>query len=146
MADAKSITVRLPAQPASARDARKVLARLDALDGDRLDDALLALTELVTNSVRHGGLGHADEIEISLVLDAQRLRAMVCDTGRGFDLGEVQRMRRRLNEGGYGLQIVGALTDRWGVSRGDRTCVWFEIDRSPTEKASPQRESGSSIT
>jgi hypothetical protein len=30
---------------------------------------------------------------------------------------------------GWGLALVDRLSDRWGVSREDSTCVWFEIDR-----------------
>jgi hypothetical protein len=31
-------------------------------------------------------------------------------------------------DGGWGLMLVGALADRWGVSAGERTCVWFELN------------------
>jgi hypothetical protein len=29
--------------------------------------------------------------------------------------------------GGWGLLLVGAIADSWGVEAGERTCVWFEI-------------------
>ena len=34
--------------------------------------------------------------------------------------------------GGWGLALVESMSDRWGIERGDRTRVWFELD---TEEA-----------
>jgi hypothetical protein len=31
---------------------------------------------------------------------------------------------------GYGLVLLDRLADAWGVSRGERFCVWFELDRA----------------
>lgn len=100
-------------------------AELDAyaaglLPPDRLADVRLLVTELVTNGVLHG------EGDVRLRVDAssQALRVEVVDEGHGFR--SVRRAPDR--DGGWGLGIVEALSDRWGVFAGS-THVWFEIDR-----------------
>jgi hypothetical protein len=40
----------------------------------------------------------------------------------------VARDRPKTEPGGWGLHMVEALTERWGVRDGS-THVWFEIDR-----------------
>lgn len=115
------VTLRGDARaPALAR------AELDAYAGDllppdRLADARLLVTELVSNGVLHG------EGDVRLLVDASRqaLRVEVVDEGHGF--GSVRRAPDR--DGGWGLGIVETLSDRWGAFAGS-THVWFEIDRS----------------
>ncbi len=108
-----------------ARAPARARAELDAyaaglLPPDRLSDARLLVTELVTNGVLHG------EGDIRLRMDAssEALRVEVADEGHGFR--SVCRAPDR--DGGWGLGIVEALADRWGVFAGS-THVWFEIDR-----------------
>jgi anti-sigma regulatory factor (Ser/Thr protein kinase) len=92
-----------------------------------LDDALLLTNELVTNAVRHAGHATKDPIEVAISVDDRTLRLTVRDKGPGFDPA---RPRERTEEGGWGLDLVKALSSRWGVERTDTgTDVWFEIDR-----------------
>jgi anti-sigma regulatory factor (Ser/Thr protein kinase) len=111
-------------EPRSVRAAR---GALDGFEGDfpssRLYDASLCLTELVTNAVQHAGA--RGDLELTLVLESDRLRVEVADPGRGFDLGPSSKGE----EGGWGLLIVDRLADDWGVEGGDRTVVWFEMAR-----------------
>jgi anti-sigma regulatory factor (Ser/Thr protein kinase) len=111
-------------EPQSVRTARLAL---DGLDGDfpenRLYDASLCLSELVTNAVQHPGAG--GELELSLLVDDERLRVEVIDDGVGFEPDSPTRGDER----GWGLFIVDSLSDRWGVDPGERTVVWFEIAR-----------------
>jgi anti-sigma regulatory factor (Ser/Thr protein kinase) len=91
------------------------------LEQDRRADAVLAVSELVSNAVKHG----RGEIALRVVADTGRLRVEVADEGRGriaFREATVDPL-----EGGFGLRVVEAVTDRWGVEPG-RPCVWFEID------------------
>ena len=95
------------------------------LDGRRRNDLLVLVTELVTNAVRHAGLGPDDLIVLHLAAADGVVRAEVCDPGPGF----VPIAREPGPEGGFGLVLLRTLSDRWGVSTGGRTCVWFELDR-----------------
>jgi anti-sigma regulatory factor (Ser/Thr protein kinase) len=81
----------------------------------------LLVSELVRNSLEHGGLGPGDEIEIRAHLDERdTLHVEVSDPGPG-PRPEAGR--------GVGWRTVERVADRWGVDRsGGRSCVWFELD------------------
>ncbi len=118
----------LPAQrdaPASARRALRGLGRY--VDEDSLSHTELLVSELVTNSVRHGRLGADDRICIAITVDDTVLRAEVADPGAGFDAGVASP--RPDQTGGYGLFLLQQLAQRWGVCRDDGTRVWFELAR-----------------
>ena len=75
-----------------------------------------------------------------------RLQVEVHDSGVGTaDLRPEERP-----DGGYGLQLVDQLADRWGsVHSGEGTCVWFELLLAPTSaesaaasRSDSQRSSG----
>lgn len=89
----------------------------------RRTDVLVAVSELVTNVVRHAP--ETGQASITLDVDAGRLRIGVRQTGRPF----VPPTRRDGNEPhGRGLLIVEALADRWGVDvSGEVVEVWFEL-------------------
>ena len=106
----------------------RVLARElvgERLDGSRQSDLLVLVTELVTNAVRHAGLGPDDRIVLNLLAGNGVVRAEVCDPGPGF----VPVDRPPGPDGGFGLPLLRMLSDRWGISSpGEPTCVWFELD------------------
>ena len=116
-----------------ARDARAPLVARQVLDDvasdlDRptLEDARLLLTELVTNSVRHGQGEH-----VRVILDRQAddvLRCEVVDDGHGFL--PIARPRRGDQIGGWGLHLVEQMASSWGVREGS-THVWFELGARP---------------
>jgi anti-sigma regulatory factor (Ser/Thr protein kinase) len=111
---------------ARARDGLDVL-RGSVADGT-LEDVRLLISEIVTNSVRHAGLGPADRVSVRVTADGKRVRAEVVDTGQGFEAPP--RGPGAGAGSGWGLFLVEHLADRWGVERRDgRTLVWFEIDR-----------------
>ena len=128
---------------AAARRALEVLA--EHVERNCLQDARLLLSELVTNSVRHAGVGGESSIGLALRLTPDRLSVAVSDPGPGF-VPEITAPGID-QEGGRGLFIVDQLADRWGVgdspftpprgarSDGPGTVVWFEIRRSSTEPA-----------
>jgi anti-sigma regulatory factor (Ser/Thr protein kinase) len=110
----------------AAAEARRALDRVgDELPGPRMRDVRLLVSELVTNAVRHAGLGPEDLIVLHLAAADGVVRAEVYDPGPGF----VPVVREPGPEGGFGLVLLRTLSDRWGVSTGGWTCVWFELDR-----------------
>jgi anti-sigma regulatory factor (Ser/Thr protein kinase) len=91
-----------------------------------VDDALLLTSELVSNGVKYGGEG---KIMLNVEADSERVRAEIVDQGSGFE--PQTRANRRMglaDEGGWGLHLVEAIADDWGVHEGS-THVWFEIRR-----------------
>jgi anti-sigma regulatory factor (Ser/Thr protein kinase) len=90
-----------------------------------VDDVLLLANELVTNALRHGPAGRPILLRI---LGGTRLRIEVGDAGRWHappvhmpepDLGATD---------GWGLPIVDALADGWGVTTSpDSTVAWAEV-------------------
>jgi anti-sigma regulatory factor (Ser/Thr protein kinase) len=106
--------------------ARRALERLGEVDGALLSDALLLVSELVTNSVRHAGLEPRDAIDVTVGLCPGWLRAEVRDPGAGFEPEALQRAAGA--EGGWGLRLVSQIAARWGVARGSGFTVWFELE------------------
>lgn len=91
-----------------------------AYDAETLDDARLLISELVTNSVQHGG---GDSIIVHIDGDLPDvLRCEVIDDGCGF----VPRARADRVVGGWGLDLVEQIAASWGVREGS-THVWFEL-------------------
>lgn len=84
-------------------------------------------TELVTNAVQHAGLDPGETVALRFAVAPERVRVEVCDGGAGLNLEELARPRAR--PGGYGLVLVNRGASRWGASRDDGNCVWFELDR-----------------
>ncbi|WP_229818580.1 MULTISPECIES: ATP-binding protein [Streptomyces] len=91
---------------------------------DRLTDpAQLALTELVSNVVRHVP---GRRCAVLILREPYGLRVEVAD---GVPGTVVAKAGGPLEEAGRGLVLVEAVTDRWGVTEaaGGKT-VWFECD------------------
>jgi anti-sigma regulatory factor (Ser/Thr protein kinase) len=124
----RTIDIELTPEPGSVAEAR---ARLGALRGsvkdEVLDDVRLLVSEVVTNSVRHAGLGPRDAVGVRVVAGPGRVRAEVVDPGPGFEPPE--RDPAAGAGSGWGLFLVQHVADRWGIDRLDaHTRVWFEID------------------
>jgi anti-sigma regulatory factor (Ser/Thr protein kinase) len=115
--------------PPAAGSARRAL-RSAAIFGDAAEpDALLLISELVTNSIVHAGHSGSDAIRVRAGHDGSTARVEVCDRARGRSVPQVQRDTAPTAEGGRGLMLVDALSDRWGMDTCDRgTCVWFELE------------------
>ena len=106
--------------PSRARTAVDAIA--DTLEPDLVQSAKLLISELVTNSVRHG---RGDRVRV--MLDARRpgrLRCEIVDAGSGFV--PTARDKPTTEEGGWGLHLVESMADEWGVYEGS-THVWFEL-------------------
>lgn len=119
--------VLLPDEEAPSRARRLLRDALGARLEGRVDRAELILSELITNAVSHGQDEGLNPVRLVLEVVGGVLRIEVTDAGPGF----VPRrdLPRAGTEGGWGLVVVAALSDRWGIDRGDRvTRVWAEMD------------------
>ncbi len=118
-----------PTAPAEARSSLVPLSR--SVPPDRLDDLLLVVSELVTNSVLHAGLREGEPITLSVEGNARRVRVEVVDRGHGFTndrgRGPTAPSEEPTRGLGRGLPIVARLADRWGIKPGSRTKVWAEL-------------------
>ena len=109
-------------------DARRAVEGLaDELSPQALQDARLLVSELVTNSIHHGGLHAGQRVLLRARVDGAIVRIEVENPGRGFELEPGSPEEER--ETGWGLVLVGRLADRWGIESDGSTRVWFEIDR-----------------
>jgi signal transduction histidine kinase len=87
----------------------------------RYEDVILLVSELVTNSVRHSV---SRDIDVLVRANDGRIRVEVSDDGPGF----TQKSPRG---DGLGLTIVEKISDRWGLTSGERFTVWAELRRPP---------------
>lgn len=124
--DPTEAEVPLPSRPESAAAARRltqiVVLRHWGLSPKMTEDAVLLVSELVGNAVRHTG---ARVFGLRMKRRRGWIRVEVRDPSRGLPcLMPVQEM----DLSGRGLFLVDKLSDRWGVDllpRGKTT--WFEM-------------------
>jgi anti-sigma regulatory factor (Ser/Thr protein kinase) len=86
----------------------------------RIDDALLSVSELVTNAIRYGPAGAG-----LVVLVDRRDSAIRVSVHQGHGTVQIDRSGRP-RIGGLGLMIVEKVTDAWGLE--NEVGVWFEIE------------------
>ena len=111
--------------PRAARDAVAVVVA-DLPDAEIATGRLL-VSELVSNSVRHGPSDAGAKVGIVVGVERNRLRVEVSDASSGS-----AELRQAGEDGGYGLRLVDSLSSRWGSSRnGDLNVTWFELDLPP---------------
>jgi serine phosphatase RsbU (regulator of sigma subunit)/anti-sigma regulatory factor (Ser/Thr protein kinase) len=124
-----AIRLRIPGEPDSVGRARGALAALGPdVDQDTLEDLSLMVSELVTNSIRHGGPLKGGPMWLQIATYPERIRVEMTDGGSGFNAGQPRPDPG--GTGGWGLYLVDRLADRWGVIRAAKsTCVWLELDR-----------------
>jgi len=114
----RSIHLRIPAKAeyiTLCRLALTGLAQLRDIGEDTMADLKLALTEAVSNSVRHAygeqGDGHVD---ITYFLQPDRLGIQVVDDGDGFDPDDSPPLEgEELSEGGLGIAIIKTIADEF---------------------------------
>jgi serine/threonine-protein kinase RsbW len=134
----RSIHLRIPAKAeyiTLCRLALTGLAQLRDIGEDTMADLKLALTEAVSNSVRHAygeqGDGHVD---ITYFLQPDRLGIEVVDDGDGFDPGEAPPLEgEELSEGGLGIAIIRTIADEFELqsqvgTRGSRLRFTKRLD------------------
>lgn len=119
----------LPASSVSPAAAREWAKRNGCSQhaAELLDDALLLITELVTNAVLHGG----PPILLAIECDERSLRVRVRDGSLALPEPREAGLE---SEGGRGMTLVELLTSTWGVApvaddHGVGKEVWFELRR-----------------
>lgn len=86
-----------------------------------LEDAVLLVSEMVTNAVRHGGPPLVVEVDC----DEVALQVRVRD---GSPVLPVSRTPDPAAEGGRGMVLLQLLSDDWGVEPAeDGKSVWFRL-------------------
>ena len=91
-----------------------------------LDDAVLLVSELATNAVKHTRSGNAGSFYVTVCQGETSLLIAVED--EGSDGIPLPRPADVLAEDGRGLGLVDLVADRWGHC--SRT-VWFELRWEP---------------
>lgn len=112
--------------PALARSA--VAAQLEGMGIDPAvcQTAVLLVSEVVSNAVRHSTGPARAQISLASSVDPVSVRVAVTDAGEGF----TPRPRDPAIVGeGYGLDLVEKAASSWGVEVGGATTVWFELER-----------------
>jgi anti-sigma regulatory factor (Ser/Thr protein kinase) len=123
-----ALALVLPGGPEAAFEARSAVRLLRRLIGpEQLPLIELLVSELVSNSVKHGGAGPDDPVRLELVVSDQALRVEVSDLGPGFTPAP-QPTPTPDRIGGWGLIMIDRSASRWGIRHGGR-CVWFELER-----------------
>lgn len=127
--DDPQLRVDLPGTERAPRAARTALTALNGslyiLSEAQLRDARLLASELVANALHHRAADGTITLSVHDMPEA--IRVEISDDGDGFDPADLQEPSSDRGRG-WGLAVVGALADRWGVERDLATTVWFEID------------------
>ena len=124
---ATELNLKLNPGPEAIPAARKALDGLAGLvDRPVWEDMRLLVTELVTNGVRHSS--ERGPVTVWVAVEDEKVRVEVSDCGRGFSPPQAP-MPRPDGTGGWGLQLVDRVAERWGVQVNGATCVWFELAR-----------------
>src|SRR3954447_24959486 len=106
------LSLVLPGGPHAASEARSALGVLKReLAAGLLPGLRLLVSELVTNSIVHGGAGPDDPIRVEVTVADGGARAEVTDLGPGFSPRWPRPEPR--GRGGWGLVIVDRVAARW---------------------------------
>jgi serine/threonine-protein kinase RsbW len=127
----RTVRLRIPARAeyvALARLALSGLADIAALPEELVADLKLALTEAVSNSVRHAYGDGGGFVSVAYELGHDSLAVEVVDDGEGFDPERPPALEgEELTEGGLGIAIIRTIADD------------FELDSRPGVRGSRLR-------
>jgi PAS domain S-box-containing protein len=136
-ADESAHVIRLPPQPSSVSQARRLVRRVLAEAGrqDLVETAELLVSEVVTNALLHAGT----PVDVRASLDDRGVRVEVRDGSRHLP---VRRSYAPTAGTGRGLMLLDQMVDEWGVSReAEGKTVWFRMTdvRAPSPHPEPDR-------
>jgi CheY-like chemotaxis protein/anti-sigma regulatory factor (Ser/Thr protein kinase) len=124
----------LPADLRSAGEARDLVrTTLDGwTDGDRIDDIVLCVSELVTNAVVHASSSPRILVHV-------RPAVIHVEVSDASDVLPAPRVAELNDTSGRGMSILTGFSDRWGSLRrsGGGKTVWFEVARTGTTTQQP---------
>jgi serine/threonine-protein kinase RsbW len=120
----RSVHLRIPAKAeyiTLCRLALTGLAQLRSIPDDTMADLKLALTEAVSNSVRHAyGPEGEGSVDVRYELHPDRLGIAVVDDGAGFDPDDPrergEQTGEELTEGGLGIAIIKSIADEFELT------------------------------
>ena len=120
-------SVTLAGRAERARAARRFVSEVLGPGHPCGDVAVLLVSEVFGNSVRHSGSGAPGEtVTVAVIAGDGVVRVEVTDRA-GLGTPELRPVGCD-GEGGRGLQLVAGLAARWGSRRrGGRTVTWFEL-------------------
>ncbi|APU16707.1 MULTISPECIES: ATP-binding protein [Actinoalloteichus] len=128
------IRMETPGGVAAAGEARHTVGTALGrwgLEGELVDDVLLATSELVTNAVEHG----AAPIRLEVERSTTRITLRVHD--RSLDSPQIS-WSDPLGERSRGLLIVAAISSDWGFQTdGAGKCVWAEFQIPAQARRTP---------
>jgi anti-sigma regulatory factor (Ser/Thr protein kinase) len=125
-------SVTVPHARSSVSAARHALADELAANGiaePMRDDAVLVLSELVSNAIKHAAPLPSGEINVCWALHQDCLHLEITDGGA---LTRPQAAAAAVSSlGGRGLDIVRTICREWGVTEeGNAVTVWADLPRS----------------
>ena len=124
------LELRFRAAPENLRRIRRALEGMELPDQVIWEGSLLT-TELVTNSIRHAGLGPDDYIDVAVAWSGTVLRVVVHDSGSAGPPSEIVAGSIRPSPGGqsgWGLYLVDKIATRWGTNFEGSAGFWFELE------------------
>ena len=126
-------SVRVPHERAGVGLARHAFAdrmtKVVGVSDETLDDAILVISELVSNAVKHAAPLRSGEIVVRWSVLADVLHLEITDGGAATRPNVGVAALSSL--GGRGLDIVRSVSTQWGVTEGDESVtVWAEVPHS----------------
>jgi anti-sigma regulatory factor (Ser/Thr protein kinase) len=134
------LVVSLPLDAEAPAAARCMVERLGGrVPAQVLVDTRLVVSELVTNSVRHSGVS-TGAVVVRVELTGAMVRIEVEDPGR---VGVIAARVPDLS-GGFGLNLVQGLSERWGLERvaAGGTRVWAQLAHDRADAPAAERAIG----
>ncbi|HTU94613.1 MAG TPA: ATP-binding protein [Solirubrobacteraceae bacterium] len=122
------MALTLPCAPAASAAVREKLSHIDGL-GWVLGDVMLVASELVNNAITHSGAMPHHDLQVRASRHDELLTISVRDPGLSGSHA-TPSPASDFQVGGWGLQIVDALCERWGEERDDGYLVWAQISLS----------------
>lgn len=109
-----------------------------APDAISSSDAVLIVSELVTNSVVHAGIDAHQTLSLELTTLDDHVRIAVIDGGSALRPRLLARDPGR--PGGLGLRLVDQLSSAWGVERSaaGTTRVWCDVPAITSQAEEPE--------
>jgi hypothetical protein len=108
--------------------ARDVVARImgdSTTPQERIEDALLLTSQVVSHAIRRAEPDSEGSIGLLIDLSSDRLRVEVSDQLVGPDARSREAPLPENAGGGWGLIFVAELSDRWGA---EPDSIWFELN------------------
>jgi serine/threonine-protein kinase RsbW len=138
-----TLEVSLPLDGRGPRAARTVVEGLRGRIAPAVvDDAQLVVSELVTNAVRHSGASDGGVVVLCVELTGTMVRLEVRDPGcEGVIAPRAPDLE---HGGGFGLHVVRALSERWGLEQvaAGGTRVWAHLRRVRTAAPASAQNGG----